>query len=108
MSESADKRSTFARRLKQARLSRGLTQAQLGVLAGMEPDVASPRINQYERGVHEPRSATVKQLADALGIPPAFLYTDDDLLAKLLLRWGSLTKQQKRELIKLIEGTPGK
>lgn len=108
MSESADKRSNFARRLKQARLSRGLTQAQLGFLAGMEPDVASPRINQYERGVHEPRSATVQKLADALGIPPAFLYTDDDLLAKLLLHWGSLTKQQKRELVKLVETAPGK
>ena len=108
VSESADKRSNFARRLKQARLGRGLTQAQLGVLAGMEPDVASTRINQYERGVHEPRSATAKQLAEALGVPAAFLYTDDDLLAKLLLRWGSLTKQQKRELVKLVEGTPGK
>ncbi|AUI07664.1 hypothetical protein SmaCSM2_10895 [Stenotrophomonas maltophilia] len=44
----------------------------------------------------------------ALGIPAAFLYTDDDLLAKLLLRWGSLSKQQKRELVKLIEATPEK
>ena len=31
-----------------------------------------------------------------------------DLLAKLLLRWGSLTKQQKRELVKLVETEPGK
>ena len=58
--------------------------------------------------MHEPRSATVKQLAEALGIPPAFLYTDDDLLARLLLRWGSLTKQQRRELLKLVEGTAEK
>ena len=108
MSESADKRSNFARRLKQARLSRGLTQAQLGVLAGMEPDVASPRINQYERGTHEPKLETAERLAQALGIPAAFLYTDDDLLAKLLLRWASMTKQQKRELVKLIEAAPEK
>jgi len=47
-------------------------------------------------------------LAQALGIPAALLYTDDDLLAKLLLRWGSLSKQQKRELVKLIESTSEK
>jgi transcriptional regulator with XRE-family HTH domain len=108
VSKAADKRSIFARRLAQARLSRGLTQAQLGVLAGMEVEVASPRINQYERGVHEPRSPMVKKLAQALGIPPAFLYTDDELLAKVLLRWPSLTKRQKRELVKALEATPEK
>ena len=108
MALSVDSLLTFFRRLKQARKHAGFSQKELGIRAGLDPHVASPRINQYERGVHEPRSATAKQLADALGIPPAFLYTDDDLLAKLLLRWGSLTKQQKRELIKLIEGTPEK
>ena len=66
-----------------------------------------PRINQYERGKHEPMLEIAERLAQALGIPAAFLYTDDDLLAKLLLRWGSLSKQQ-RELVKLIEATPEK
>ncbi len=61
--------------------------------------MASPRINQYERGKHEPQQKTVKQLADVLGVPAAFLYTDDDLLAELLLRWNGLTQQQKRELV---------
>lgn len=106
MSKAADKRSIFARRLEQARLSLGLTQAQLGVLAGMEVEVASPRINQYERGVHVPRSPMAKQLAQALGIPPAFLYTEDELLAKVLLRWPSLTQKKKRELVKALESTP--
>jgi hypothetical protein len=50
----------------------------------------------------------VKKLAQALGIPPAFLYTDDELLAKVLLRWPSLTKRQKRELVKALEATPEK
>ncbi|MDR7070395.1 transcriptional regulator with XRE-family HTH domain [Pseudoxanthomonas japonensis] len=70
--------------------------------------MASPRINQYERGKHEPKLETAERLAQALGIPAALLYTDDDLLAKLLLRWGSLSKQQKRELVKLIESTSEK
>lgn len=96
----------FAKRLAEARQRAGLTQAQLGVLAGMDPDVASPRINQYERGKHEPQLATAKRLAETLGIPPAFLYTEDELLAKLLLRWNELSQAQKRDLVKQVEGAP--
>ena len=105
---SVDSTPTFARRLKQARLHTGLSQKELGIRAGLDPHVASPRINQYERGKHEPMLEIAERLAQALGIPAAFLYTGDDLLAKLLLRWGSLSKQQKRELVKLIEATPEK
>jgi transcriptional regulator with XRE-family HTH domain len=96
----------FARRLAQARIRAGLSQKQLGLLAGMEPHVASPRINQYEKGKHEPQLATAKRLAEVLGVPPAFLYTDDELLAKLLLRWADLTANQKKELLKIAEGVP--
>jgi len=95
----------FARRLAQARVRAGLSQKQLGLLAGMEPHVASPRINQYEKGKHEPHLATAKRLAEVLGVPPAFLYTDDELLAKLLLRWADLTVSQKKEVLKIAEGT---
>lgn len=90
----------FARRLAQARARAGLSQTQLGVLAGLEPEVASPRINQYERGVHEPRSETARRLAEALGIPPAFLYTEDETLAKLLLTWVDLKPAQRKALLK--------
>ncbi|MCD9006304.1 helix-turn-helix domain-containing protein [Luteimonas sp. XNQY3] len=101
MSESS--RPIFARRLAEARRRAGLSQAQVGVLAGMEPEVASPRVNQYERGVHEPRAEMAQKLAKALDVPAAFLYTEDDMLAKLLLRWNSLSKAQKRDLVKLAE-----
>ena len=93
----------FARRLAQARERAGLSQTQLGVLAGLDPAVASPRINQYERGKHEPQLRTAKQLAEVLGIPPAFLYTEDELLAELLLQWNDLTLRQKKDLLKQIE-----
>ncbi|QNN76867.1 helix-turn-helix transcriptional regulator [Pseudoxanthomonas mexicana] len=86
----------------------GLSQKDVGIRAGLDPHVASPRINQYERGTHEPKLETAERLAQALGVPAAFLYTNDDLLAKVLLRWASLTKQQKRELVKLIEAVPEK
>lgn len=66
--------------------------------------VASPRINQYERGKHEPQLKTAKRLAEVLGIPPAFLYTEDNLLAALLLRWNELSLRQKKDLLKQVEG----
>jgi len=98
----------FAQRLAQARQRAGLSQKQLGVIAGMDPAVASPRINQYERGKHEPQLRTAKQLADVLGIPAAFLYTEDELLAQLLLQWNDLSVRQKKDVLKSIEKTPAK
>lgn len=107
MIESAENCPLFARRLAQARALVGLSQKQLGLRAGMEPGVASPRVNQYEQGTHEPRLETARKLADALGIPPAFLYCENELLAKLLLRWADLTIAQKKALLKLA-GVPAK
>jgi transcriptional regulator with XRE-family HTH domain len=98
----------FARRLAEARKRAGLSQRQLGVLADLDPTVASPRINQYERGKHEPQLKTAKRLAEVLGIPPAFLYTEDEVLAALLLRWNDLTPRQKKDLLKQAETAPVK
>ena len=93
----------FARRLAQARERAGLSQKQLGILAGLDPSVASPRINQYERGRHEPQLKTAKQLAEVLGVPAAFLFTDDELLAELLFRWNELSLRAKRNLLKEVD-----
>lgn len=103
MAKNAQIHPVFARRLAQARKRSELTQAELGVRAGLDPAVASPRINQYERGKHEPKLATVKRLAEVLNIPPAFLYTEDELLAKLLLRWNELTLAERKALLKQAE-----
>ena len=70
MPPSVDALPTFARRLKQARLHADLSQRELGILAGLEPHVASPRINQYERGKHEPKLQTAERLAEVLGVRP--------------------------------------
>ena len=103
MAKRTAKHPVFAQRLAEARERAGLSQTQLGVLAGMDPAVASPRINQYERGKHEPQLKTAKRLAEVLGIPPAFLYTEDELLAELLLQWNDLTLRQKKDLLKQVE-----
>lgn len=97
----------FAQRLAFARERAGLSQKQLGILSGMDPAVASPRINQYERGKHEPQLRTAKQLAEALGIPAAFLYTEDELLAQLLLQWNGLSLRQRKDVLKSLEKASG-
>ena len=57
-------------------------------------------------GKHEPQLKTAKQLADALGVPPAFFYTEDELLAQLLLQWNDLSVSKKKALLKSLEKAP--
>ncbi len=106
MAKRTEKPFIFAIRLAQARERAGFSQKQLGILAGLDPSVASPRINQYERGRHEPQLKTAKQLAEVLGIPAAFLYTEDELLAQLLLQWNDLSVRKKKDVLKSIEKAP--
>jgi|OpeIllAssembly_1097287.scaffolds.fasta_scaffold983546_1 transcriptional regulator with XRE-family HTH domain len=88
----------FGVRFRQARLRAGLSQKEVGVLAGIDEFVASSRINQYERGVHTPDHATACKLARVLRVPAAFLYSDDDRIAELLLAVAHLTSHQIRQL----------
>jgi len=71
----------IARRLKQARLASGLSQKQLGILAGIDEFSASSRMNQYETGKHIPDFVTLKKIAQVLQVPTAYFYAEDDLLA---------------------------
>ena len=75
------------KRLRAARERAGLSQARLGTLAGMDPSVASERMNQYERGVHEPKFSVVVAIATVLEVPTAyFSCLEDDLAEKLYSR----------------------
>lgn len=91
--------SILAKRLKEARLRAGLTQERLGVLAGIDEASASARMNQYERGKHEPDWLTVQRLAGVLQVPVAYLYADDDKTAELLLAFNSLPLEAREEAI---------
>lgn len=81
--------SPIAKRLREARERVGLSQRRLGILAGLDETVASPRINQYERGAHEPSYQTVKQLAKPLGMPAAFFFVEDDELAAIVAAYAT-------------------
>jgi len=97
-----DNTSVITKRLLEARLASGLSQKKLGIAAGIDEFSASPRINQYERGVHVPDYATVERLASVLNVPTPYFYTRDDDLAELILRYGQLDAAEKAELMKLV------
>lgn len=105
---SSGRPSLFSQRLRQARERAGLTQQELGERAGLDVNVAGPRINQYENGVHQPRQQTVLDLARALGVPAAFLTTSDEVLSRLLLAWPALTAEQRRKYADRIEAEAAK
>lgn len=79
----------FSRRLRQARLARGLSQKTLGLEIGLDPGVASTRLNRYEQAVHLPDFPTLERLAHALGVPLAYLFAEDDALSEMILQFGA-------------------
>ena len=93
----------WARRLKEAREASALSQRELGVRAGLDPSVASTRINRYELGIHKADYPTSQRLAAVLQVPVAFLYADEDDLAKLILKFGAMKKAQRTKILSLIE-----
>jgi transcriptional regulator with XRE-family HTH domain len=100
-------KAVFCARLKAARRSARMSQKELGIAAGLDEFVASTRINRYETGVHEPDLETAARLAQALGVPLAYLFADDDRQARLLLAFAALSKAQQETFLANIEATVG-
>ncbi len=90
----------FSKRLKEARLRAELTQHQLGVLAGIDEDNASAKMNQYEKGIHIPKYERLRDLAKALNVPTAYFYAETDELAELLINYSMLNRKQQVNLLK--------
>jgi transcriptional regulator with XRE-family HTH domain len=84
--------SVFSRRLRQAREAAGLSQKGLGIEVGLDPGVASARINRYEQAVHLPDIETAQRLADRLGVPLPYLFASDDALAQAILDYAASVK----------------
>lgn len=100
MARHDDLRLVFQHRLKMAREMKEQSQKQLGVDAGLDPFVASTRINRYELGVHQRDLATVERLAEALTVPPAYLFAGDERLAKMILAFDKLSVAEKDRLLR--------
>ncbi|HWU66133.1 MAG TPA: helix-turn-helix transcriptional regulator [Methylophilus sp.] len=88
-----------AKRLKEARLAKGLSQKKLGIAAGIDEFTASPRMNQYERGVHIPDYSTLERLAQVLEVPVPYFYAADDELADWIKCFPRLGKAEREKII---------
>ena len=97
MAAGSQRQSVVAKRLREARVAAGLSQRELGVRAGMDPSVASPRINQYERAKHLPDPQTLERLGAVLGRPLPFFYAADEDLAFLITAFHHARAVQRRQ-----------
>jgi transcriptional regulator with XRE-family HTH domain len=91
--------SVFPKRLKEARTQAGLSQERLGVLADIDEMSASARMNQYERGKHEPDFSMVERLAKVLTVPESYFYAKDDDAAWLLIKFHRMSAADRDKLI---------
>ncbi len=88
----------FGKRLKEARKALGLAQDRLGVLIGLDEHSASARMSRYENGIHQPPIGTALLIAEKLHVPLAYLYCDDDRIARILLRLNMLDERDLTSL----------
>ncbi|SQI42119.1 Uncharacterised protein [Leminorella richardii] len=94
----------IGKRLKISRVSAGLTQAELGVRAGLDEESASARISSYEKEVHSPDFKLVCRLATALDVPEAYFYAVDDDLAELILQYHRFKKSNPGSRVLIASG----
>lgn len=87
------------RRMRSRREALGWAQEKVGVLIGIDESSSRARISRYELGTHEPPVKTARMLAQALGVPLAYLYCDDDDAAELLLQLHQLDAAAARRVV---------
>ncbi|MDI4635533.1 helix-turn-helix transcriptional regulator [Pelomonas sp. V22] len=95
MSREEGSTTVFGRRLRARREALGWSQEKVGVLIGIDESSSRARISRYELGVHEPAVPTAKLIADALMVPLAHLYCEDDGVAMLLLALQQLSPSER-------------
>ncbi|MYM61663.1 helix-turn-helix domain-containing protein [Vibrio sp. OCN044] len=90
------------KRLKEARKKVKVSQKTLGVRIGLDEGVASPRMNQYERGVHTPDVRTLKLMAKELGVPLNYFFCEDDSTAEIATAISKLSEDQRNQVLNFI------
>lgn len=103
MAQESKLRAIFCKRLYQRRTELGISQRTLGMQIGLTKPVAHVRINRYELGVHEPDMKTIQRLAEQLGVPVAYLFAEDDRLARIILAFDGLSVTEQERLLKSVE-----
>lgn len=81
----------------------GISQKVLGMKCGIDPSVASSRVNHYCTGRHVPNFSLLLKMSVVLKVPVAYFYTPDNELARLLTSYQLLSVRARRELVKKSE-----
>lgn len=81
----------------------GISQRELGRRIGLSEDVVSNRVTRYENGTSEPDFETARKLADALGVPLAYLIADTDTLTEIILAVAALPSAEQKRLLSALK-----
>lgn len=100
MSREEGSTTVFGRRLRARREALGWSQETVGVLIGIDESSSRARISRYELSVHEPPVPTAKLLAEALMVPLAYLYCEDEGVAMLLLALHQLPASERARQVR--------
>jgi len=73
---------TMGQRIKKARLHRGLTQRELGLLLGFSESSADVRIAQYESSARKPKTNIKNNLCEVLKINPRYFCMSEDFITE--------------------------
>ncbi|NDL64845.1 helix-turn-helix domain-containing protein [Acerihabitans arboris] len=79
-------------RLKRARLAAKMSQTELGIAAGIEPESARQRVSHYETSQRTPQFQLACRFADVLDVPDCYFYIRSEDFAKKVLE---LYRQEK-------------
>jgi transcriptional regulator with XRE-family HTH domain len=94
--------------LREVREATDFSQRRLGIAAGIDPFVASTRINRYERGVSWPDVSIIFKLAETLGVPAATFFTEDERLAETIVLFARASKRKQDAVVKMLQSSKSK
>ena len=98
--ESVQVSNVVGRRIRARREELGWSQEKVGVLIGIDESSSRARISRYELGTHEPPVKTARLIADALNVPLAYLYCEDEDIATLLLKLRQLPEVLRGQVVR--------
>jgi len=98
--ESVHVSNVVGRRMRARREELGWSQEKVGVLIGIDESSSRARISRYELGTHEPPVKTARLIADALNVPLAYLYCEDEDIATLLLKLRQLPEVLRGQVVR--------
>ncbi len=87
---------TISENIKNLRLKHGLSQKELGLIAG----VTDKAVSTWEQGTKEPRMGAIQKIADHFGIKKSDIIEDRDIATKNAAKTLELTAQEESHIKK--------